>query len=82
MIDARVAGVPMPGVLHRLAQLGVVDLLAGGLHGAEQRRVGEAPRRLGLLAHELDLARLNVLALLEPGQQLIAARVIVRPVLL
>ena len=37
MIAARVAGVPMPGVLHRLAQLLVVDELAGGLHRAEQR---------------------------------------------
>ena len=37
------------GVLHRLAQLVVVDELAGGLHRAQQRGVGVAPRRLGLL---------------------------------
>ncbi len=36
-------------LLHRLAQLLVVDELARGLHRAEQRRVGVAPRRLGLL---------------------------------
>ena len=42
------------GVLHRLAQLGVLDVLAGGLHRAEQRGLGEAPRRLGLLAERLD----------------------------
>ena len=36
-------------LLHRLAQLVVVDELARGLHRAQQRRVGVAPRRLGLL---------------------------------
>ena len=36
-------------VLHRLAQLVIVDELAGGLHRAQQRGVGVAPRRLGLL---------------------------------
>src|SRR4051812_43024694 len=36
-------------VLHRLAQLLVVDELAGGLHGGEERGVAVAPRRLGLL---------------------------------
>ena len=45
-------------VLHRLAQLVVVDELAGGLHRAEQRGVGVAPRRLGLLLERLDLAGL------------------------
>ena len=44
------------GVLHRLAQLVVVDELAGGLHRAEQRRVRVAARRLGHLLERLDLA--------------------------
>jgi hypothetical protein len=39
MISARVAGVPRPGLLHRLAQLLVVDELARGLHRREQRRL-------------------------------------------
>ncbi len=34
------------GLLHRLAQLLVVDELAGGLHRREQRRLGVARRRL------------------------------------
>ena len=37
------------GLLHRLAQLLVVDQLAGGLHRGEQRRLGVAGRRLRLL---------------------------------
>ena len=65
------------GVLHRLAQLLVVDELARGLHRAQQRRVGVAPRRLGLLLGDGDVARLDVLALLEPGQLLLAALVVV-----
>ena len=76
MIAARVAGVPMPGLLHRLAQLVVVDELAGGLHRAQQRRVGVAPRRLGLLLVGGDLARVDLLALLELGQLLVAALVL------
>ena len=36
-------------LLHRLAHLVVVDEAAGGLHRAQQRGVGVAPRRLGLL---------------------------------
>ena len=50
MIAARVAGRADPGVLHRLAQLVVVDELAGGLHRAEQGGVAVAPRRLVFLA--------------------------------
>ena len=53
-------------VLHRLAELGVLDVLAGGLHRAEEGGLREAPRRLGLLAERLDRAGLDVLALLEP----------------
>ena len=44
-----------PGVLHRLAQLLVVDELAGGLHRGQQRALGVAPRRLGLLLLGADL---------------------------
>src|SRR5215210_1918362 len=65
------------GVLHRLAQLGVVDLLARRLPRAQERRVGEAPRRLRLLAHRLDLERPHPLALLQPRKQLVAAGVVV-----
>ena len=66
------------GVLHRLAQLVVVDELAGGLHRGEQRRVGVAPRRLGLLALRADLERPDVLALRELRQRLVGALVVVR----
>ena len=53
-----------PGVLHRLAQLVVVDELAGGLHRAQQRRVGVAPRRLGdLLLGARPRSVVDVLAL-------------------
>src|SRR5215210_4884712 len=63
-------------VLHRLAQLIVVDQLARGLHGAEQRGVAVAARRLGLLRQGLDLADLGALALLELGQALLAPGVV------
>src|SRR2546423_2198767 len=65
------------GVLHRLAQLVVVDELAGGLHQDQQRRVGVAPRRLGLLLQRLDLANVGLLALLEARELLLAALVVV-----
>ena len=52
-----------PRVLHRLAQLVVVDELAGRLHRAEQRGVAVAARRFGFLARALDLARLHLLVL-------------------
>src|SRR3954451_24757016 len=64
------------GLLHRLAQLVVVDELSRGLHGTEQRRVGVAPRRLRLLLVGGDLARVDLLALLELGQLLVAALVL------
>src|SRR3954447_11423888 len=64
------------GLLHRLAHLVVGDLLAGRLHRAEQRRLGVAPRRLGLLRERLDLQRLHALALVERRQQLLPARVV------
>ena len=65
-------------VLHRLAQLLVVDELAGGLHRAEQRGVGVAPRRLGLLrAAPRPCVVATRLALLEHGQLLVAALVVV-----
>ena len=51
-----------PGILHRLAQLLVVDELAGGLHRAEQRAFGVAARRLGLLLLSADLGDLGLLA--------------------
>ena len=72
-----------PRVLHRLAQLVVVDELAGRLHRREQRRVGVAPRRLGLLLLRGDLERPRRLALVELRQRLVGALVVVgaRPVL-
>ena len=76
MIAARVAGRADPGVLHRLAQLLLVDQLAGGLHRPQQRALGVAARRLGLLASAADLVDRGVLVLLELGQPLLAALVI------
>ena len=76
MIDARVAGVPMPDSFIASRDLGVLDVLPGGLHRAQQRRVGVAPRRLRLFAHPLDLARLDALALVELRQRLVAAGVV------
>ena len=64
-------------VLHRLAQLVVVDELARRLHRAEQRRVGVAARRLGLLLERLGLARRRRLAALEDRQLLVVALVLV-----
>src|SRR3954453_4299287 len=66
-----------PGVLHCLAQLVVVDELARRLHGPEQRRVGVAPRRLGLLLGGGDLAGVDRLAALELRQRLVGALVLV-----
>src|SRR3954468_10037116 len=65
------------GVLHGLAQLRVVHVLAGRLHRAEERGLREAPRWLGLLADRLDRDGLDRLALVELRQELIAARVVV-----
>ena len=64
------------GVLHLLAQLVVVELLAGRLHRAQQRRVGVAPRRLGLLLGRGDLARVDALVALELRQRLVGALVV------
>ena len=66
-----------PVLLHRLAQLLVVDELAGGLHRRQQRAVVVALRRLGLLALELDLTDVGGLALHELRQPLVAALVVV-----
>src|SRR5438270_392792 len=60
-------------VLHRLAQLFVVDELARRLHPGQQRGVAVAPRRVGFLAQALDLAGLHVLPLEQPRQLLIRA---------
>ena len=68
MISARVAGVPRPRLLHRLAQLLVVDQLAGGLHRGEQRRLGVARRRLRHLGLALGGQAADGLALLELRQ--------------
>ena len=65
------------GVLHRLAQLVVVDELARGLHRGQQRRVGVAARRLGDLLLRGDLARVDGLAALELRELLRAALVVV-----
>src|SRR5204863_9435055 len=68
---------PDPGVLHRLAQVGLLDVLAGGLHRGEERRLGVAPRRLRLLPQGFDREGLDGLALLELRQGLVAAGVVV-----
>ncbi len=49
MIAARVAGVPMPESFIASRSSSSSTSLARGLHRAQQRRVGVAPRRLGLL---------------------------------
>src|SRR4051794_2157257 len=64
-------------LLHRLAHLLVVDELAGGLHGAQQRGVAVAPRRLGLLLERLGLARVDGLAALQARELLVAPLVLV-----
>ena len=66
-----------PGVLHRLAKLAVADVLAGGLHRGEERRVREAPRRLGLLAKGRDLDRVDGFPEGQNRERLVAARVVV-----
>ena len=64
-------------LLHRLAHLLVVDELAGGLHGPQQRGVAVAPRRLGLLLEGLGLARVDRLAALQARELLVAPLVVV-----
>ena len=68
MISARVAGVPRPRLLHRLAQLVVVDQPAGGLHRREERGLGVARRRLRLLRLRLGLDAADGVALLDLRQ--------------
>ena len=63
-------------VLHRLAQLVVVDELARRLHRSQQRRVAVAARRFGFLAQALDLARLHLLVLVESRQLLVVVLVL------
>src|SRR5690349_5550466 len=58
------------GLLHRLAELLVLDLLAGRLHVLEQRRLGVARRRLRLLLEHLGLLARPRLALVHLGQSL------------
>ena len=65
MIAARVAGRADARVLHRLAQLLLVDELAGGLHRRQQRALGVAARRLGLLLLGGDLRDRGLLAVLR-----------------
>ena len=77
MIAARVAGRADPGVLHRLAQLLVVDESAGRLHRAQQRALGVAPRRSRLLLLRAHVARVDRLASLESRQLLLATLVLV-----
>ena len=77
MIDARVAGVPMPEsfIASRSSSSSIV--LAGRLHRAEQRRVGVAPRRLRLLPADATSRVVDGLALLELRQRAGRARVVV-----
>ena len=63
-------------LLHRLAQLVVVDELAGGLHRAQQRGVAVAPRRFRFLARARDLDGAYGLVLLQPRQLLLGAVVL------
>ena len=69
-------------VLHGLAQLVVVDQLAGGLHRAEQRGVGVAPRRLRDLLLRADLAHVGLLALHQLRELLVGRLVVVAAALL
>ena len=66
-----------PGLLHRLAQLLVVDELAGRLHRAQQRSVGVTTWRLGLLRLERDPVDLRLFAPLERRQLLLGSFVII-----
>src|SRR5205823_14682811 len=66
-----------PRLLHRLAERVVLDVLARRLHRGEERGLGVAPRRLGLLREGLERAGLDLLALFEPRQQLVAPGVVV-----
>src|SRR5437764_1161702 len=61
---------PQPGSsrLFHLAQLLVVDELAGGLHRGEKGRLGVAGRRPGLLGLDLCDGAFDLLPLLERGQ--------------
>src|SRR4029079_1779975 len=59
-------------LLHRLPQLLVVDQLAGRLHRAQQRGLGEAGRWLGLLGQHLGGGAAALLALVDLRQQLLA----------
>ena len=60
-----------PGVLHRLGELAVVERLAGGLHGGQQRGLGEALGRPGLLGDGADVPHLLRLPLGEPRRQVL-----------
>ena len=64
-------------VLHGLAQLVVLDELAGALHGGQQRGLAVARRRLGLARVGGDLGAAHRLALVERRQLLIGALVLV-----
>src|SRR5205814_2025010 len=57
-----------PALLHRLAELLVVDELAGRLHRGEERRLGVARRRLRLLRLARGGEAAHLLALRELGK--------------
>ena len=71
-------GRPEARLLHRLAQLLVLDLLPGGLHVLEERRLGVARRRLGLLLEHLRLLARAALALVDLGEALAQLVVVAR----
>jgi len=77
MIDARVAGVPDPGVLHGLAQLVVVDELARRLHRGQQRRVGVGAAGGCVIFSSEPTSKVSTVShLLELGQRLVGALVV------
>src|SRR5205814_4446842 len=63
---------PQPAVLHGLAQLLVLDRLAGGFHGGEERRFAVTGRRPGLLLQRDGFFALAALVVLDARQQLVA----------
>ena len=77
MIAARVAGVPIPESFIASRSSSSSTSLPAVSIARQQRALGVAPRRLGLLLLGADLLDLDLLALLEPGQLLLAALVLV-----
>ena len=75
MMEARVAGVPRPRLLHRVGEFLLIERLARRLHGGEQRAFGEAlRRRASSCASDFDIEHVLRLALGEPRRQRLLRR--------